>query len=98
MRRASGRAPWGDRPPTDRGAGVLEEEGAGFRLAGFWLADELGRAILAALDQLRAGVHRVTALLFVARVALAAMLAEDGDNLVGEIHLGSGEAGQNHGR
>ena len=43
MRRASGRAPWGDRPPTDRGAGVLEEEGpgdfdAGDFGAGFWLA------------------------------------------------------------
>jgi hypothetical protein len=52
-------------------------------------------AALAAGEQRRAVVHAEAALLLVARVALAAVLAQDGDDLVGEVHLarrGGGKA------
>ena len=67
----------------------LDEPGLG------GVAGEDGFATLAAHEEGRAVVQAEAAFLLVARVALGAVLAEDGGDLVGEVHLGgrSGEHG-----
>ena len=58
------------------------------------VANDDGGAALATGDKRGTGIHRITALLVVARVALAAMFTQDGDDVVREIDWFCGDGGR----